>query len=614
MAKKKAFPVFNCFAALLASSLILLVNVVPSFDIIERRFLDLSFQIRGPQNPHSDIVIIDIDDQSLRKIGSWPWPRNMYSDLLKILNEYKPSVVFYDMIFSEKSNEEDDAAFSQEMKNAGNVVLPFYFSGQGIEMFSETSAVFPISLLRESAKRVGYVNVVPDLDGHVREVMPRVLGFDHASLAIAAVHLGYTEQEFKTFSTSKSILINFPGPYEIFKRISFDQLIENYELPKVQAFLRSLQGKVVLIGHTAAGTSMDLKPIAFSPQYPGVGLQASMLHTLLAKQFIRKLSFPLHFVLLFLFIFLILHLSSAANPIRGLFHASASLILLFEGTQLAFQHFLLWIPYFGFLIAGSGSFIVMTLIKFVQIRIEREVLSRELTVASRIQKSLLPAEIPNIPGLQIAAVSLPARHVGGDFYDVLPLPNGKWGICVGDVSGKGVPAALFMAKAISEFRREADSSSPSTVVKRLNAKIADEQSSGLFLTLLYLVLEPMTGRFSFSNGGHEPVFFYEKAKRSVQLLSTGKGIPLGVDPDSVFDERQQVISSGDILLLESDGVKEAMNSKREIFGIERIKSVLSESASLAPSVLIDRLLERIQEFVQEAPQHDDLTVVCLKFI
>ncbi len=613
MARKKAFPIFNYFAALLLSGFILLLNSFPPFDIIERRFLDLSFQIRGPQTPHNDIVIIDINDQSLLKIGSWPWPRSIYSDLLKVLNEYKPNVVFYDMIFSEKSNEENDLAFSQEMKNAGNVVLPFYFSSQDIKTFSKESGVFPIPLFRESAKQIGYVNIIPDLDGHVREVIPNAAGFDHASLAIAALHLGYTGQELKTFSTSQPILIDFPGPYEVFRQISFDQLIENYELPKVQAFLKFLKGKIVLIGHTAAGTSMDLKPTAFSPQYPGVGLQASILHTFLGKRFIQKLPLPLHFVLLFLFILSILYLSSVTNPLKGLFYVVAGFVLLFEGTQLVFQHFLLWVPYFGFLIAGIGSFIVITLINFVQIRIEREVLSRELIVAARIQKSLLPAEIPSIPGLQIAAVSLPARHVGGDFYDIFPLPNRKWGVCVGDVSGKGVPAALFMAKAISEFRREADSSSPSAVVKRLNVKITGGQSSGLFLTLLYLVLEPMTGRFFFSNAGHEPVFFYEKSKHSVQLLSTGKGTPLGIDSDGTFDERQQVVSSGDILLLQSDGVKEAMNSKREIFGIGRIKSVLSGSASLAPDVLIDHLLKRVQEFVQNAPQHDDLTVVCIKF-
>ncbi len=614
MARKKVLPIFSGFAALLASGLILLASVFPPFSIIERRFLDLSFQIRGPEHPHPDIVIIDIDDQSLLKVGSWPWPRSIYSDLLRVLADYKPSVVFYDMIFSEKSREEDDQAFSEEIKNAGDVILPFYFSGHKPDEFSERSAVFPIPLLRDQAKGIGYVNVIPDTDGHVREFIPTVLGFHHASLAMVLLHLKNQGKEIKAFLNSKSVLVNFPGPYSVFRRVSFDQLIENYEAPQVQSFLKSLRNKIVLIGHTATGASMDLKPTAFSPQYPGVALQASMLHTFLSGKFVQKLPLPLHFLLLFLFVLLILCLSFVENPLKGLFRISSSLILLFGAVQLAFQYFLLWIPYFGFLMIGSGSFITITLVKFVQIRIEKEIFSRELTLASRIQKSLLPAEIPNIPGLQMAAVSLPARHVGGDFYDVLPLPNGRWGICVGDVSGKGIPAALFMAKAISEFKREADSSTPSVVMKRLNTKISSERSSGLFLTLLYLILDPKTGEFSFSNAGHEPIFFYEKAKHSVQLLSTRKGVPLGVDLDGSFDERQEVIASGDILLLQSDGVKEAMNSKREIFGMERIKSVLLESALLTSAALIDHLLERVREFTQEAPQHDDLTIVCAKLI
>lgn len=613
MARKKVLPIFSFFTALLASGLILLATSFPPFDMIERRFLDLSFQIRGSENPHPDIVIIDIDDQSLLKVGSWPWPRSIYSDLLKVLAAYKPSVVFYDMIFSEQSNAEDDQTFAEEIKNAGNIVLPFYFSGRKLEEFSERSAVFPIPLFRDHTREIGYVNVIPNVDGHIREFIPTVSGFHHASLATALLHLGNQGKEAKAFPNSKSVLINFPGPYSVFRRVSFDQLIEHYESPQVQSFLRSLQNKILLIGHTATGASMDLKPIAFSPQYPGVALQASMLHTILSGKFLERLPLPLHFLLLFLFVLLILRLSSVENPLEGLFRASASLLLLFGAVQLVFQHFRLWIPYFGFLMIGSGSFVAMMLVKFVQIRIEREIFSRELTLASRIQKSFLPAEIPSIPGLQIAAVSLPARHVGGDFYDVLSLPDGKCGICVGDVSGKGIPAALFMAKAISEFRREADSSMPSAVMKRLNTKIASEQSSGLFLTLLYLILDPRAGRFSFSNGGHEPIFFYEKACHSVQLLFTKKGIPLGVDLEGSFDEREEMIAKGDILLLQSDGVKEAMNSKREIFGVERIKSVLSESASLTPAVLIDRFLERIRDFTQDAPQHDDLTIVCAKF-
>ena len=609
MARKKTFSFFNLLIAFLAASFVFILNFFPFFDTLERHFLDLSFRIRGPEAPHPSIVIVDINDQSILKMGSWPWPRSHYRDFLMILGPYQPKAVFFDFIFSETSNEEDDKMFAQTIKEFGMVILPFYFSGQTASEFSEKNAVFPLLVFREAAKRLGYVNVFPDKDGHIREFVPRTSVYEHASFAIAAVHHDPFDLQK---GLKEKMLINFPGPYEVFRSISFDDLIERYETPDMQSFLNSLKDKIVLVGHTAAGTSMDLKPVAFSPQYPGVGLQASMLHTLLSGKLIRKIPLSLHFIFLFAFALLILCFNLISNPIKGLFYTSASLAFIFLVAQLAFQLLLLWIPCFAFIVLGASLFIIGSLIGFIQIRIEREIFARELALASRIQKNLLPAEIPNVPGVEIAALSIPARHVGGDFYDVLPLPNGKWGICVGDVSGKGIPAALFMAKAISEFRREADSSPPSAVLQRLNRKVVSEGFSGLFFTLLYLVIDPEKKKLIFSNGGHEPIFIYKKKTHKVEVISTQSGIPLGIDSESDFDDREINLEVGDVLLLQSDGVKEAMNEKREIFGPERLKATMLESDTLGPKSLVQYLIKQIEKFVKDAPQHDDLTLLCIK--
>src|SRR5690348_355238 len=111
-----------------ASAFVLLLGFLPLFNSVERRFLDLSFQIRGPEKPHPDLAILDINDESLQKLGSWPWPRNYYAALLKILREAKPSVIFFDILFSEKSSAKQDLAFAEALKASGNIVLPFYFS------------------------------------------------------------------------------------------------------------------------------------------------------------------------------------------------------------------------------------------------------------------------------------------------------------------------------------------------------------------------------------------------------------------------------------------------------------------------------------------------------
>ncbi len=617
MRKRGAFSFSNPVVALLATLFVLLLGLLPTFDLMERRFLDLAFRIRSPQSPHPDIVIVEIDDESLRRTGAWPWPRGFHAALLKILSKHPPNAIFYDMIFSEESTPEEDEAFAHEIRKSGNVVLPFYFASQDPREFSEERAVYPIASFRENTKQLGYVNVSPDPDGHVREIFlaHSTSGkiFLQVSLAVAALHEGYGRDELERFLSRKGTLINFPGPYRSFTRIPFDELIERDETPDADFFFKSLEGKVVLVGLTAAGTGMDLKPTAFSPLYPGIGVQASMLHTLLSRKFIERLPRPLEGLLLFLFAWLILRLSVSLSPLKSLFAVATSLVLLFGFTQLAFQSTGLWIPFFGFLTLGALLFIGSEAVEFVKIRLEREIFSRELALASKIQKNFLPHELPPIPGLEVAAVSFPAREVGGDLYDILPLDNGRWGLCVGDVSGKGIPAALFMAKILSEFRREAPLG-PRTALERLNLKITDESTAGVFLTLLYVVVEPATKRFIFSNGGHEPMFLYEKAHDTVRTLSTRKGIPLGVLQQTPFDEEERIGKPGDVLLLISDGVKEAWNVRRENFGMERIGAALKEAASGSPAAIVEHLLTSLRKFVKDAPPHDDLTFLCAKFL
>jgi len=605
-------------AAFVTTLLILLLGLLPIFDNIEQHFFDLLFKIRGAEPSHPDIVIIEIDDMSLAAIGSWPWPRSYHGVLLKILSDYKPSVIFYDVIFPETSSEDEDVAFAQGLEKAGNVILPFYFASSRAEKFYEDPAIMPIPLLKDRAEELAFINNFRDRDGHARYLFltaPKDREtFLHASLAAVKHHKNLGTEDLKYFPPLERFRINFPGPYETFKRIPFIEIISSQDDPAARERLKTLQGKIVLVGLTATGTT-DLLPVVFSPTYPGIGLQASMIHTLLTEKFIRTLQLPVHALLLFLFSLLVLILTSGLNPLRALFYTAASLLILFEGAVLVFQHTQILVPYLGFLLAGFAIFIANELRLFVKTLFQTELMSRELALAAKIQKSFLPAGIPKIEGLEIAVVSLPAKQVGGDLYDILPLPDGKWGICVGDVSGKGIPAALFMAKAISEFRREARNAPETSVpLQKLNSKIAEEGAGGLFLTLLYLIADPVKKSFSFSSGGHEPVFYYRKETGKAEILTSSEGTPLGVVPDGNFDRKEFSGQKGDVLLLISDGVKEAMNSRREIFGNKRIFSALLESAGNSAQAIIDHLLEKTGDFVKNAPQHDDLTAVCIKFI
>lgn len=550
-------------------------------------------------------------------MGTWPWPRSYHAALLRVLRESRPAAVFFDMILSEPSAAADDLALAREIELAGNVILAFYYVIGPDGRLSEKPEGVPIPEIGAKAKGVGFVNALPDADGHVREMVvsverggKRALS---APLATVSAHLGSDHPLVKKIIRRKKALLNFPGPYEVFKRIPFENVIAAHEDPQGQSLLQSLAGKVILIGHTATGTALDLKPSPYSPLYPGVGLQASALHTFLAGRFIRRMPLPILFLLHFLFALLILRLCVIPHPARSAALTALALAAAFVFFQLSFQFLRIWIPIFGFFVLGSSLFVGMMLKQFVKASVEAQIFSRELTLAARIQKNFLPAEIPKIPGLEMAAATLPAKQVGGDLYDILKLRDGKWGVCVGDVSGKGIPAALLMAKATSELRREADTGSASEVMQRLNTRLANEGIGGLFLTLVFVVIDPARRKIYFANGGHEPILYYQKDQKGVELLKTRQGPPLGIDAESPFDLQEKSWAAGDVFVLQSDGVKEAMNTRREIFGFDRAKSAIAEAASRSAQGILDHLIDRIQTFVGNAPQHDDLTIVCGKF-
>lgn len=241
---------------------------------------------------------------------------------------------------------------------------------------------------------------------------------------------------------------------------------------------------------------------------------------------------------------------------------------------------------------------------------ERERFEEELKVARLIQQQFLPRELPNLPEWQVAAYYGPARVVGGDFYDFIDLGSGRIGVAVGDVTDKGVPAALIMARTHSILRAEAPRLvDPGRVLARANELLLPEMPPRMFVTCLYGVLEPATGRFRFANAGHNlPCVRTDGG--IVEPRATG--LPLGLFEDVVYEEAEARIGPGDEVLLYSDGIVEAHNPDREMYGFSRLReAVATESASGAD--VIDHLLERLREFTGGAgEQEDDITLVTLR--
>ncbi len=239
----------------------------------------------------------------------------------------------------------------------------------------------------------------------------------------------------------------------------------------------------------------------------------------------------------------------------------------------------------------------------------RERLEQAMRVATLIQQQFLPHELPKLPDWQVAAYYGPARAVGGDFYDFIELPDGRIGIVVGDVTDKGVPAALIMARTQSVLRSEAPRSpSPGEVLRRANEILLPEMPTRMFVTCLYLILEPASGRVWYANAGHLPPYV-RTTDGVLELRATG--MPLGLLPDMIYDEREGVIDARQSVLLYSDGLVEAHGPGGDMFGFPRLRALMARERP--GTELINHLLDELHEFTGRGwDQEDDITLVALQ--
>ena len=238
-----------------------------------------------------------------------------------------------------------------------------------------------------------------------------------------------------------------------------------------------------------------------------------------------------------------------------------------------------------------------------------ERMEQELRVARLIQQTLLPKQVPELPGWNVAVHYQPARAVGGDFYDFYPLPDGRLVVVEGDVTDKGVPAALVMATMRAILRGASRRMlSPSAALARSNELLCPEITPNMYDTCLYSILDPATGRLQFANAGHNlPI--RRSDGQVTELRATG--MPLGLLPGMTYEDKETVLEPGDTLLIYSDGISEAHNPKREMFEFARMREVMAKNAGSA--TLINSLLGALSAFTgANWEQEDDVTMVVLE--
>lgn len=266
-------------------------------------------------------------------------------------------------------------------------------------------------------------------------------------------------------------------------------------------------------------------------------------------------------------------------------------------------------------IAEQSAFALYTAVIYSEAN-EKKRLDHDLQIAREIQRILLPAEAPTIPGFEISGINIPASQVSGDYFDYIAIDHEHLGVAIADVSGKGVPASLIMAICRSVLRSQAQQcASPSEVLKKVNRQLYPDIREDMFISMAYLVLDHANATVTLSRAGHDAPLFYRSATRELTPIKP-PGLVLGIDSGGVFDritgDVDVRLEKDDCLILYTDGITEALDTAGDEYGIERTMESIRSSASEGASAVITRLIDDLRKFVGATPQNDDITLIAIR--
>jgi serine phosphatase RsbU (regulator of sigma subunit) len=247
---------------------------------------------------------------------------------------------------------------------------------------------------------------------------------------------------------------------------------------------------------------------------------------------------------------------------------------------------------------------------------ERERQERDLRLAGEVQHHLRPHVFPDIGTVEIAALAQPSAHIGGDYYDVLPVAARRWGFVIADVAGKGPAAALMMAACRATLRQcSTDEPSAAAVVRRVNRALHSDMPRGMFISLFYGILDLDTNRLRYVRAGHEPALLLRAGAKKAEYLHAG-GLALGLDPGPIFDaelaEGEVTLDPGDLLALYTDGITEAASAADEEFGSDRLAAVLQLDPGRPLAEITDAVDRELREFAVLATRGDDRTLLLVR--
>ena len=591
-----------------------------------------------PSSTSGDIVLFGIDEESFSSLGPYnTWSRNVIADALEALAadpDNLPAVTAIDVLYTGNSYEQADNRLAEAAARLGNVVTASaaVFGEEitwenGRAASRNDAAVLgyeqPYETLRVNTTQ-GHINAMADQDGVMRHALlfvePDGNRVYSAAFETARLFLEGQGREIKAPPVDGRGFFYIPytgRPGDFYDGFSVSRLICG-EIPS-----SFWAGKSVLIGpYAAVFHDAYFTPIDHGVQMYGLEIQANVIQSILEKNFKRevpdRVQLPVLFVLLLLSLCVFVRLRAdlgAAACVGIILLSTAASALLYRFGLITHP---LWLPAGALVmyILSLGMHYVSAVEQRHALELENERIATELSLATRIQMSALPKESPAFPErseFDLCASMTPAREVGGDFYDYFLIDEDHLGLVIADVSGKGIPAALFMMVAMDQIRHAAmGEKSPEKALKLVNTQICSRNSEEMFVTAWLGILELSTGRLDTANAGHEyPAL--KHADGSFSLLKGKHGLVLGALDSAAYKKVSIDLEPGAKLFVYTDGLTEATNGEKVLFGTERMTEALRSGENGSPEQIMDTVSGAVERFVGSAPQFDDLTMLCIRY-
>ena len=644
---------------LLAGALAIVFQLPPVLSVRDTLF-DGYQRLFPRDRKSSPAIIVAIDEESLARYGQWPWPRARTAELLRRIAADDPAAIGVDILFPEPDGTSPDgsgdAALAQAIRG-NRVVLAVAGLQYRDRRFLAPPTVAPVRLFGPHApplqKYRGQLQSLPMLDraaagrglisatspGRVVRRLPVVAQIGNVYVPSLGVEL------FRVAEGLSSLRIEANGGDQLTLRLGGlavpaqadgrlwlhfghhdpQRFVSAADLLAGRVAPQMLRHKLVLVGVTGLGL-LDRKLTPLGERVPGVEIHQQFLEQIFDRDYLRRPAQAAWIEAGLLIVAGLLLI--AVVPALRVWKSVASFAAVMAGLAaiglIAFKTGLLLdvaspavavVLVFGTVLTGTLAEADR------QRRAMREAAARvagELQAARRIQMGLLPA--PNTlfrdeSRFELAALLEPARTIGGDFYDCAMIDADRLFFVIGDVSGKGLPASLFMALSKTLLKSSAmrGSSDIGGVLDRANAEIGRENPEALFVTAFVGILDVRTGILEYSNAGHEPP--YSKAPNSpAERFEIADGPPLCVMENFSYTTRYRQLAAGEWLCLLTDGVTEAMDQDKALYGVGRVEAVLQKLPESATSGDIIQALHRdVQRFVDGAPAFDDLTLLCMRW-